>query len=164
MWLEFMCGLIMVYRGWVGGAGGLKFWWTPHIPTPGVGGWGTMTHVVRSMCKVFHMNLSNLNTTNSQPMLCTECLRGHRDPPPSGSEVGLKCLWINRGDRLFTKSESWLLILSVSIIDPPLRINRGDHLSMQRWKLTVSPLCVHCRSAPPPIINRGDHLKHRWLP
>ena len=86
--------------------------------------------------------------------------------PPSTEAIAFSC-----------KSESWLLILSMSIVDTcpistevitfwcesagwllilcddhqstPFRINRGNHLFMQKWKLTVDPLCFNCRSAPP---------------
>ena len=59
-------------------------------------------------------------------------------PPPGSTEV----IAFSR------ESESCLLILCVSIIDPiSPRINRGDCLFT--WKLTVDPLCVNCRSAPP---------------
>ena len=49
----------------------------------------------------------------------------------------------------------WLLILSTLLtlstltVNPP-RINRGDCLFTQKWKLTVDSLCVNCWSAPPP--------------
>ena len=49
------------------------------------------------------------------------------------------------------ESESWLLILYEAIVDP--RINRGDHLFMQKWKFTVDPLWGDCWSllpTPPP--------------
>ena len=36
-----------------------------------------------------------------------------------------------------------------SLICPPPRINRGNHLFTQKWKLTVDPLCINCWSAPP---------------
>ena len=79
--------------------------------------------------------------------------------------------------------ESWLLILSVLIVNPHPRINRGNCLYMQKWKLTVDPLCqslicppqdqqrqspfhvkvkVDCWSSLCqsliPRINRGNHL------
>ena len=43
------------------------------------------------------------------------------------------------------------------------RINRGDHLLMQKWKWTVDPLWGNCRSPPPEAIRRfwakvGKHL------
>ena len=67
-------------------------------------------------------------------MLRTECLRGTSIPPdqqrwsPFHAEVKVDCWsslcrssipWIIRGNHLFTKSGSWLLILSVLIIDLP---------------------------------------------
>ena len=60
-------------------------------------------------------------------------------PPPPGSTeaITFPC-----------ESESWLLILSTSIVDlPPPRINRGDHFSTQKWKLTVDPLYIDCWSS-----------------
>ena len=59
---------------------------------------------------------------------CSSSLCQSSIPPPAG---------INRGDCLFLKGESWLLILSVLIIDPPHQ-QRGLHFHT-RWKLTVDP-------------------------
>ena len=54
------------------------------------------------------------------------------------------------------ESESWLLILSLSIIDLPLpQINRGDHLFTWKWRLTWSSFC-HL------LIHPQD--QQRWLP
>ena len=125
------------------------------------------------------MNISNifiLNKTSGQPVLRTECLGGVNPP---------------RSTKVFShKSESWLdplhtdhpstppqdqqrwspfhvkvdLILSVLIIDfspPPTRINRGDHLYMRKWKLTVDP--QHVDHWSPPRINRGDCVDS-WSP
>ena len=77
--------------------------------------------------------------TSGQPVLRTECLREHQFLPPRSTKV----------ITLSSKSESWLLILSISIVDlPPPRINKGDHLFTWKWKLTVDPL--HINHRPPP--------------
>ena len=59
--------------------------------------------------------------------------------------------------------KSWLLILSVLIIDtspPPPRINRGNHLFTWKLKLTVDPLNSDYQSpcSNPRINTWGDHL------
>ena len=78
----------------------------------------------------------NLNTfvkyTSGQPVLCTECC-----VHPPGSTEGIT---------FSRQSESWLLILSMSIVDLPLpMINRGNCLYVDCWSV-----------CPPPRINRGD--------
>ena len=46
------------------------------------------------------------------------------------------------------------------VLPPP--INRGHHLFMQKWKVTVDPLYVDCWSTPP-MINSVDHLSINCL-
>ena len=69
-------------------------------------------------------------------------------PPGSTEVITFSC-----------KSESSVLILSASIINPP-RINRDDRLSMRKWKLTVDPLCID-RQSPPrsrqKLLLQNDH-------
>ena len=88
----------------------------------------------------------NIKHTSGQPVLRRECLGGHQSPPGSTEAIAFS-----------HKSESWLLILSVSIVNPPPRINRGNHLFMRKWKLTFDLLHINHRSIP-------AQDQQRWLP
>ena len=69
-----------------------------------------------------HGNSLVFHLTSGQPVLRTECLRGHPSPSPSTEAITFSC-----------KSESWLLILSTSIIDPPQGFNSADCLYVDCW-------------------------------
>ena len=133
--------------------------------------------------KILNFLMSPTYTTGGQPVLHTDCLRGHPFSPPSTEAKTFSCksanwllilstltiepLYIDGWSCLY-----WLLTLSTLTVDPlyidcwsaPPRINRGDHLFMQNWKLTVDPLCVDSKFPPlPPRINRGNHLfMQKW--
>ena len=61
--------------------------------------------------------------------------------------------------------KSWLLILSVSIVGPPPRINRGNHLFMWKLKLTVDPLNSDHWSPPGSTheVIAFSHKSESWL-
>ena len=60
------------------------------------------------------------------------------------------------------KVDCWSSPWRLSILPPlpPPKINRGDHLFMQKWKLTVDPLHDDCQSCPPPTPTPKD--QQRW--
>ena len=132
----------------------------------------SVIQVTQAMEHIVKVHIFYFIRTSGQPVLRTECRGGTEIPPPPGSTEAIAFpreseSWpsiismsiidpthppaprINRGNCFPCESESWLSIISVLIIDlPPCRMNRGDCLSTQKWKLTVDCLSVDHWSPP----------------
>ena len=94
-----------------------------------------------------YKSYKNLYITSGQPVLCTECLRGHPFPPPppkSGVELGLQWSW--------SAMTAVQLCSDCSQTPPPTRIRSCSEVDVQWMQLN-----------PPPGIRSCSEVDVQWL-